>query len=106
MQRISAVLHGGQSYPFRLTARIIFIEKLLKAGKEVFVHIVACDKLAVVEPGAIIKEHLDAVHYQRLAVLVYSMTQFVLYFVEAVHDDLPFLGAEVQGLIGFIRKKV
>ena len=106
MQRISTVLHGGQSYPFRLAARIIVIQQLLETGKEVFVHIVACDKLAVIEPGAIIKEHLDAVYYQSFAVLVYSMTQFVLYLVEAVHDDLPFFRAEVQSLVGLIGEKV
>ena len=41
--------------------------------KEVFVHIVARDKLTVIEPGTIIKEHLDAVHNQSLAVAVYGM---------------------------------
>ena len=81
------------------------IEKLLETGKEVFVHIVACDKLTVIEPGVIIKEHLDAVHNQSLAVAVYGMTQFVLYLVEAVHDDLPFLGAEVQSLVSLVGEK-
>lgn len=106
MQRICAVLHGGHSCTFGLAAYIIFIQQLLETGKNVFVHIVACDKLAVIEACAIIEKHLDAVHNQSLAVTIYSMVQFVLYFVKAVHDYLPFFCTEMQRLVCLVGEKV
>ena len=67
--------------------------------------VVACDELTVIETCAVIKERLDAVCDEVLAVTVYRMVQFILNLVEAIHDDLPFFHTKVQCLVCLVGKE-
>lgn len=63
------------------------------------------DELTVIETCAVIKERLDAVCDEVLAVTVYRMVQFILNLVEAIHDDLPFFHTKVQCLVCLVGKE-
>ena len=56
----------------------VFVKQPLKSCEDVSVLVVACDELAVIETCAVIKERLDAVCDEVLAVTVYRMVQFIL----------------------------
>lgn len=82
----------------------VFVKQLLKSCEDVSVLVVACDELTVIETCAVIKERLDAVCDEVLAVTVYRMVQFILNLVEAIHDDLPFFHTKVQCLVCLVGK--
>ena len=84
----------------RFVALEIGVQQVLEPGQDVFVHLATCDKLPFVEAHAVIQQQFDITRDQAFAVLIYRVCQFLLYLIQAIPEDSPFLFRQVKGFVG------
>ena len=95
---IRKVFHGRQAILHRKITSEIFLQKLLKLGKRVFIDAAPGDELAFIEPHTVIEQKLDIHSNQCFTMLIDRMLQLNTDLYQAIHHSLFFLIGQVQSL--------
>ena len=87
---VGTVLYSRKAFGSRSVGMEVVVQQGFKTGKYVAIQVLAGDELAVVETDTVIKQELDIIHDERLAVFVKDRTlQLLADVLHAADEDLP-----------------
>ena len=83
----------------------VLVKEGVKCWEDVWVLVVGCDEVRVIERCGVMKEGVDGVCDEVVGVRVYGMVELILNVVEGMDDDLGLLESKVEWVVCVVGKE-